>query len=376
MARTATKSNASSEEHVTLVLQGGGALGAYQAGAYEGLAKQARHVSWVAGISIGSINAAIIAGNTPHQRVERLREFWEQASSKSLPATLLDGIWARAFLNQFSASATTVAGVPGFFNLRFPPAAVMPQGSVGASSFYDTAPLRATLERLVDFDLLNNGDIRLSLGAVNVETGNMTWFDTTTQRIGPEHIMASGALPPGFPAVEIDGAYYWDGGLVSNTPLQYVMDAQKSQADLCVFQVDLFNARGALPASVWQSEAREKEIRFSSRTRFNTDMMRRLHDTSAAARRLYDKLPPEMKSDPDAQALLKGSTDPHITIAHLIYRPTKYEGGSKDYEFSRSSMLDHWQAGKADAEHTVNHPDWKNRHRASECVQVFDLSNR
>ncbi len=376
MARTATKSNASSEEHVTLVLQGGGALGAYQAGAYEGLAKQARHVSWVAGISIGSINAAIIAGNTPHQRVERLREFWEQASSKSLPATLLDGIWARAFLNQFSASATTVAGVPGFFNLRFPPAAVMPQGSVGASSFYDTAPLRATLERLVDFDLLNNGDIRLSLGAVNVETGNMTWFDTTTQRIGPEHIMASGALPPGFPAVEIDGAYYWDGGLVSNTPLQYVMDAQKSQADLCVFQVDLFNARGALPASVWQSEAREKEIRFSSRTRFNTDMMRRLHDTSAAARRLYDKLPSEMKSDPDAQALLKGSTDPHITIAHLIYRPTKYEGGSKDYEFSRSSMLDHWQAGKADAEHTVSHPDWRNRHRASECVQVFDLSNR
>ncbi|MES2436009.1 MAG: DUF3734 domain-containing protein [Pseudomonadota bacterium] len=376
MARTSTKSNTRSEECVTLVLQGGGALGAYQAGAYEGLAKQARHVSWVAGISIGAINAAIIAGNTPQNRTERLREFWEQASSKSLPATMLDGIWARAFLNQFSASTTTVTGVPGFFNLRFPPAAVMPQGSVGASSFYDTAPLRATLERLVDFDLLNNGDIRLSLGAVNVETGNMTWFDTTTQRIGSEHIMASGALPPGFPAVEIDGAYYWDGGLVSNTPLQYIMDEQKSQADLCVFQVDLFNARGTLPTSVWQSEAREKEIRFSSRTRFNTDMMRRLHDTSAAARRLYDKLPPEMKSDPDAQALLKGSTDPHITIAHLIYRPSQYEGGSKDYEFSRSSMLDHWAAGKADAEHTVSHPDWHNRHRSAECVQVFDLSNR
>ena len=161
----------------------------------------------------------------------------------------------------------------------------------------------------------------------------MTWFDTTTQRIGPEHIMASGALPPGFPAVEIDGTYYWDGGLVSNTPLQYVMDEQKSEADLCVFQADLFNARGTLPASVWQSEAREKEIRFSSRTRFNTDMMRRPHDTSAAARRLYDKLPPEMKSDPDVQALLKGSTDPHITIAHLIYRPAQCEGGSKDSNF-------------------------------------------
>jgi NTE family protein len=376
MARTPTKSDVSSEECVTLVLQGGGALGAYQAGAYEGLAHQARHVSWVAGISIGSINAAIIAGNAPHQRVEKLREFWEQASSKSLPATLLDGIWARALLNQFSASATTLAGVPGFFDLRFPPAALMPEGATGASSFYDTAPLRATLERLVDFDRLNNGEVRLSIGAVNVETGNMTWFDTANQRIGAEHIMASGALPPGFPAVKIDGAYYWDGGLVSNTPLQYVMDDQKSQADLCVFQVDLFNARGSLPTSVWHSDVREKEIRFSSRTRFNTDMMRRLNDMGTAARRLYDKLPPEMKSDPDAQALVAGNSDPRITIAHLIYRPTKYEGGSKDYEFSRTSMLDHWQAGKADAEHTVNHPDWKNRHRATECVQVFDLSNR
>lgn len=376
MPRIPTKSDAHSEECVTLVLQGGGALGAYQAGAYEGLAKQARNVSWVAGISIGSINAAIIAGNPSHQRVERLREFWEQASSKSLPATLLDGIWARAFLNQFSASATTITGVPGFFELRIPPAAMMPQGSVGASSFYDTAPLRATLERLVDFDRLNNGEVRLSLGAVNVESGNMTWFDTATHRIGPEHIMASGALPPGFPAVEIDGAFYWDGGLVSNTPLQYVMDSQKSQTDLCVFQVDLFNARGTVPTSVWQSEAREKEIRFSSRTRFNTDMMRRLNDMGTTARRLYDKLPPEMKSDPDALALLAGNSDPRITIAHLIYRPTQYEGGSKDYEFSRSSMNDHWAAGKADAEHTVNHPDWRNRHRAPECVQVFDLSNR
>ncbi len=368
--------SASPEECIALVLQGGGALGAYQAGAYEGLAKQARHVSWVAGISIGAINAAIIAGNAPQNRVERLRAFWQQVSSKSLPATMFDDVWARAVLNQFSASATTIAGVPGFFKLRFPPAALMPQGSVAASSFYDTTPLRATLEELIDFDLLNNGDIRLSLGAVNVETGNMTWFDSTTQRIGPAHVMASGALPPGFPAVEIDGAHYWDGGLVSNTPLQYVMDVQKPQADLCVFQVDLFNARGKLPASVWQSEAREKEIRFSSRTRFNTDMMRRLHATTAAARRLYDKLPPELKTDPDAQALIAGNSDPRITIAHLIYRPTQYEGGSKDYEFSRSSMLDHWTAGKADAEHTVTHADWKNRHRSTECVQVFDLSNR
>ena len=196
MARTPKKSDASSEECVTLVLQGGGALGAYQAAAYEGLAKHVRHVSWVAGISIGAINAAIIAGNAPQNRTERLREFWEQVSSKSLPATLLDGIWARAFLNQSSASATTLAGVPGFFDLRFPPAALMPHGSVGAGSFYNTAPLRATLERLVDFDRLNNGDVWLSLGAVNVETGNMTWFDTTSHRIGPAHIWTCPGFAP------------------------------------------------------------------------------------------------------------------------------------------------------------------------------------
>lgn len=254
-----------------------------------------------------------------------------------------DDVWARAVLNQFSASATTIAGVPGFFKLRFPPAALMPQGSVAASSFYDTTPLRATLEELIDFDLLNNGDIRLSLGAVNVETGNMTWFDSTTQRIGPAHVMASGALPPGFPAVEIDGAHYWDGGLVSNRPLQYVMDAQKPQVDLCVFQVDLFNARGKLPASVWQSEAREKRNPLLQPHPFQhlPDMMRRLHATTAAARRLYDKLPPELKTDPDAQALIAGNSDPRITIAHLIYRPTQYEGGSKGLRIFRSSMLDH-----------------------------------
>ena len=217
--------------------------------------------------------------------------------------------------------------------------AVDQEGSVGASSYYDTAPLRETLEQLVDFDLLNSGDVRRSVGAVNVETGNMTWFDSAECTIGPEHIMASGALPPGFPAIEIDCAHYWDGGLVSNTPLQYVLDERLPAEDLCVFQVDLFNARGELPQSVWKVEAREEDIRFSSRTRFNTDMMRRLHDTRDAARRLYDKLPPDMKDDPDA----------------------------------RASMLDHWTAGHADAERTLSHPDWKKRHAVTDQVQVFDL---
>lgn len=362
------------QETTALVLQGGGALGAYQAGVVEALTAADNPVGWVAGISIGAINAALIAGNTAKTRVDALRSFWEMASSSSVPNSMFDGFMARGWLNEMSASGTMVAGVPGFFKLRFPPANIMPQGSDGASSFYDTSPLRDTLLDLVDFELLNNGPVRLSVGAVNVETGNMTWFDSAETEIRPEHIMASGALPPGFPAVEIDGAFYWDGGLVSNTPLQYVLDEQMPAEDLCVFQVDLFDARGAVPASVWTVEAREKDIRFSSRTRFNTDMMRRLHQTRDAARRLFDKLPPELKNDPDAKALVVGNVDPRITIAHLIYRQAKYERQSKDYEFSRHSMLDHWTAGQNDAVRTLSHPDWKARHDADKHVNVLDLS--
>lgn len=361
-------------EKSVIVLQGGGALGAYQGGAFEGLCNAGHPIDWVAGISIGAINSALIAGNAPERRVPALREFWEMVSSSSVPIGLLDGVFSRGWLNDLSAAGTTVTGVPGFFRLRVPPAGVMPPGTEGARSFYDTAPLRDTLLELVDFDRLNSGEIRFSIGAVNVATGNMTWFDSAETEIRPEHIMASGALPPGFPAVEIDGAWYWDGGLVSNTPLQYVLDERMPADDLCVFQVDLFSARGAVPTSVWTSEAREKDIRYSSRTRFNTDMMRRIHETRDAAKRLYDKLPPELKNDPDARALASGNADPRVTIAHLIYRQTRYERQSKDYEFSRRSMLDRWAAGKSDVERTMSHPEWDARHDTATRVNVFDLA--
>lgn len=362
-----------SSETAVLVLQGGGALGSYQAGAFEALSGAHQHVDWVAGISIGAINSALIAGNIPQNRVAALRTFWETVSSASVPSGIFDGFVPRSWLNQFSATGTTLTGIPGFFRPNQPFAAFMPLGTTGAQSFYDTAPLRDTLLDLVDFDLINDGPVRLSVGAVNVETGNMTWFDSADTMIGPEHIMASGALPPGFPAVEIDGAYYWDGGLVSNTPLQYVLDERCPSDDICVFQVDLFNARGEVPNSVWSVEGREKDIRFSSRTRFNTDMMRRVRETHAAAHRLYDKLPDDLKSDPDAMALIKNAANPNITIAHLIYRQADHELGSRDYEFSRQSMLDHWAAGHQDATCTVTHPDWQAHHNAPKGIQVFDL---
>lgn len=363
-----------SPEKTVLVLQGGGALGSYQAGAVATLGAMERPIDWVAGISIGAINAALIAGNPAKTRAQALRTFWERITSSSAGFMPFDNPSAHSVFNQTSAFSSMLSGAAGFFKPRFPPPTFAFPGSHGARSFYDTAPLRDTLLELVDFSYLNSGPVRFSVGAVNVATGNMTWFDSAHQNIAPEHIMASGALPPGFPAIEIDGAFYWDGGLVSNTPLQYVLDEQIGVDDLCVFQIDLFNARGSVPSSVWSIEAREKDIRFSSRTRFNTDMMRRLHKTRDAARRLYDKLPKELQDDPDAKALVSGKADPGISIIHLIYRQAKYEGGSKDYEFSRSSMLDHWAAGEADVLHTLDHVDWKNRHASPERVRVFDLT--
>ena len=254
-------------EQPVLVLQGGGALGAYQAGVYEALDKEGIRPQWVAGVSIGAINAAIIAGNPPERRVARLHEFWDGVSSQLLAPALPDryGPLMREMFNQSSAALVALAGVPGFFTPRFPPAPFQPAGTPGALSYYDTAPLEKTLERLVDFDLINTADVkhkvRLSVGAVNVETGNFRYFDSTdatyTQPIGARHIMASGALPPGFAPVEIDRQFYWDGGLVSNTPLQYVID-QPTATDMLVFQVDLFSARGRMPRNLGEVAERAK----------------------------------------------------------------------------------------------------------------------
>ena len=362
------------DEKVVFVFQGGGALGAYQGGAAEAILAAKPKLDWIAGISIGAINSAILAGNEPDRRIAALRKFWDMVTSNSVPAGLFGGVLPRDVLNEWSAAATTMTGVPGFFDLRFPPAGFMVPGVDAARSFYDTAPLRKTLEDLVDFDRINRGEVRLSVGAVNVETGNMTWFDNSQVTIGPEHIMASGALPPGFPAVEIDGSHYWDGGLVSNTPLQYVLDDALTGDDVCIFQVDLFSARGQLPASVWETDAREKDIRFSSRTRLNTDMMYRLHEMRAAARRLVGKLPADMQSDPDVATLLGGEREPRIAIAHLIYRQSRSEHQSKDHEFSRLSMEEHWSAGKRDADRTLTHPAFLARSTTPGQIETFDLA--
>ncbi len=367
------------EEQCILVLQGGGALGAYQAGVFEALAAMGHTPDWVAGISIGAINAALIAGNAPARRVERTREFWEGVSSSPfapppLPpsAPSIDG--ARGALNETNASIAMFFGVSGFFSPRVPAAPFQPSGTPAAISYYDTEPLRRSLERLVDFDLLNSGSVRLSVGAVSVTTGNFQYFDTTERRIDARHIMASGALPPGFPPIEIDGEFYWDGGIVSNTPLQYVLD-EPGTAPRLVFQVDLFAARGEMPANLGEASEREKDIRFSSRTRLNTTYELRRQATLQAARRLVAKLPASLRDDPDAKALAALHSESSVEVVHLIYRTKHYESQSKDYEFSRTSMLEHWCSGLADTQATLEDPRWLGRDRRAEGVHVFDLAS-
>ncbi|HUL63591.1 MAG TPA: patatin-like phospholipase family protein [Burkholderiaceae bacterium] len=363
---TARKSNPGRGEEHILVLQGGGALGAYQAGVYEVLAAKDELPHWVAGISIGAINAALIAGNPPAQRVARLREFWETVTAAySSLFPLAPGVEMRSAFNGAVATMDSIFGLPGFFTPRVP--------AFKAISLYDTAPLKATLEKLVDFDLLNHHAVRLSVGAVNVRTGNFAYFDTKTQRLDTRHIMASGALPPGFPPIEIDGEWYWDGGLVSNTPLQYVLDQPGDRRRL-VFQVDLFPAEGPLPTSLPEVADREKDIRFSSRTRLNTTNALQREALAQAVRRLAVRLPRKFENDPDLLAIEAASHQTAVTVVHMIYRRKGYEAQSRDFEFSRFSMREHWQAGKADMTHTLEHPVWRNRRKPREGVRVFDLT--
>jgi NTE family protein len=364
-------------EECILVLQGGGALGAYQAGVFEALAAMNHTPDWVAGISIGAINAALIAGNPPQRRSERLREFWEGVSSfpfaPSLPPLSHHVSGVRDVVNETNATIAMLFGVAGFFSPRVPAAPFQPPGTPAAISYYDTAPLRESLERLVDFDLLNSGEVRLSVGAVSVTRGNFCYFDTSEQRLDARHIMASGALPPGFPPIEIDGEHYWDGGLVSNTPLQYVLDEPGTRPRL-VFQVDLFAARGQMPATLAEASEREKDIRYSSRTRLNTTYELRRQATLQAARRLVARLPASLRDDPDARVLAGLPSETSVDVVHLIYRSKHYESHSKDYEFSRASMLEHWAAGLADTHRTLEDPRWLGRDRRNVGVHVFDLT--
>ena len=354
---------------VALILQGGGALGSYQAGVYQALHEAGLEPDWVAGISIGSINGAIIAGNPPERRLERLRVFWETITARDFDIAIDGGDDARKWSNSWSSMVTATLGQPGFFAPHAPNPWFSPRGTKTATSFYDNTPLRETLGRLVDFDLLNAKTVRYAAGAVNVQTGNFAYFDTHAGNLGyqigdtiggpitAEHVMASGALPPALPMQRIGADYFWDGGLVSNTPLFHLVDNMDG-ANLLVFQIDLFSARGALPRDMHDVLARQKDIQYSSRTRMVTDYFVRRFRRDRIMRSLLGKLPDADLDAAERAEKLRLTDLPELTILNMIYQQRAYETQAKDYEFSATSMREHWVCGYDDTRRTLDRTDW------------------
>lgn len=369
---TPTQTRPEGCEHVAVVLQGGGALGAYQAGVYQALHEAGLEPDWIAGVSIGGINGAILAGNSPERRLERLREFWNLITSRPVWPFSLDGDAAHAAHNATSALMTIALGQPGFFTPRTPSPWFAPRGSRRAKSFYDTAPLRETLLRLVDFDLLNRRSVRYACGAVNVGNGNFTYFDNHQTEILPEHVMASGALPPGLPMVRIGTDFYWDGGLVSNTPLQHLIDHIERRSAL-VFQVDLFSARGPIPRDMPDVLARDKDIRYSSRTRLTTDRYMQVCKLQRQIRSLLHRVPEAELTEEETALKHTLRHLPRLSILHLIYEQKVYEGDAKDYDFSAASMRAHWRSGYLDTQRTLRHRDWLAMPTAEGEIVMHDI---
>jgi len=374
-ATAVASSYRSRQDHTLLVLQGGGALGAYQAGVYEALSDNGFAPDWVTGVSIGAINAALIAGNPPERRVARLKEFWDRVSSgvPLVPPAILDP-WRRMF-NQASATAAATLGVPGFFRPRVPPVMFAPGGSIAALSVYDSSPLGRTLGELVDFDIINSKEMRFAVGAVHVRTGNSVYFDNYIDdtEIRAEHVMASGALPPGLPPIEVDRELYWDGGLVSNSPLWYVLDDSPGLEALIV-QVDLFSASGDMPGDLDEALERAKDIQYSSKTRFNTKYVKTQQDRVEAVRRVLARLPAGLESEPDVRLLTDWARERKVSIVQLINRRFSHTSQSKDYEFSRATVRSLWDAGRAAVRQSIESSEWPKACSTQHGVQTYDLA--
>ncbi|WP_419757676.1 patatin-like phospholipase family protein [Acidisoma sp.] len=344
-------------EHVALVLQGGGALGAYQGGVFQAMDEAGIAPDWVCGVSIGAINSAIIAGNAPADRLTKLRGFWERITPDRMAWPAPDGDLPRQWANDAAAFGALVLGQPGFFSPNLPGPLLSLPGARQATAFYDTTPLRQSLLEFVDFDRLNSGAVRCAVGAVNVASGNFAYFDNAEMTLAPEHIMASGALPPGFPMVQVGTEFFWDGALISNTPLAHLL-LNIDDCNTLVFQVDLFSARGPIPRTIQDVGLRQKEIGFSSRTRLVTDYFKREFALKNRLRKLLDRMPPALLTAEDEAERERLRELPQLSILELIYEHTAYEGESRDFEFSRRSMNDHWTRGYNQTRQTLARRDW------------------
>lgn len=361
------------QHRIALVLQGGGSLGAYQAGVYQALHEHGLTPDWVVGTSIGAINAAIIAGNKRGNCLARLQEFWDRVSHGDAFDMSKISDPARQFNIRMSTLDTVVRGVPGFFSPRglHPFPLGMPVDPEEAS-FYDTAPLVKTLRELVDFDYLNKADgMRLTVEAVKVSCGRRAMFDNSRQAIGPEHILASGALPPGFPGVRINGELYWDGGLFSNTPLETVLDDEPRIDTLC-FMVDLWSASGDEPTTIDEVATRQKDVMYASRSKNHIEHYLELHHLRSLVRKLHAELP-ESCQKRTAYALDAVGGDSTIHIVRLAYAGRDWHMASKDINFSRGSIQWRWEQGYNDAMRAIHHRGWTSFVPAETGIVLHEL---
>jgi len=339
------------KHRIALVLQGGGALGAYQAGVYQAMHENNLTPDWVVGTSIGAINAAIIAGNEREFRIQRLREFWDSVSHTDLINLQQVPDSTRQLATWMTTMDTFARGVPGFFTPRpFNPFAIGLAVPPEEASFYNTEELRTTLNKYVDFDYLNSTDagIRLTISAVKVTCGTLVKFDTSNQSISAEHVMASGALPPGFAPVRVDGDLYWDGGLYSNTPLEAVLNDEPRQDTLCMM-VDLWHADGPEPRTLEEVQTRQKDVTFASRSQRHIEAYLKQYQLRKLARELYERLPPDLRKPGDRKQLAELGADSTIHIVRLPYAGRDWNMASKDVNFSRGSIQWRWEQGYQDA---------------------------
>ncbi len=354
---------------VVLVLQGGGALGAFQVGAYQSLHDAAIEPDWVIGTSIGAINGAIIAGNPPERRLERLHAFWEglqQNAGPELPAQF------SAFGNALASVSTILRGVPTFFTPN-------QNGLLGTharvgieqAAHYSTAPLRDTLNELVDFDYLNSKHTRLTVGAVNARTGEMRYFDSRDETIIVDHIMASGALPPAFPAVRIDGEPYWDGGIYSNTPIEAVLDDNPRRSSL-IFTVNLWNPDGPEPQSLWEVMGREKDIQYASRAHSHIARQKQTHHLRHIIRELAKQVPGKAADSATVRELASWGCGTVMHVVPLVSPPREGEDQLKDIDFTPTGIRTRMDAGIAETKRLIALAPWRGPVDAIEGVIVHE----
>ncbi len=335
--------------HIAMACQGGGSLGAYHIGSLEAMQDAGYEPNVVAGISIGAFTAAIIAGSEPGQRVEKLSEFWERISWPDIPP-LGDGTgFLKKWHNIVSSCQGFVFGQPAFFTPRFPPPMFQISGTPAATSFYDTGLLRDTLERVVDFNRINRGGAtRLILGATRVRDGTPKWFDSQNEPIGPEHVMASGAMPPGFPGIRIQGELYWDGGCYSNTPLDGLYEALREQGDTLCFVIDLFGPNGREPQDISEVSLTIKEIQFSNRISAHLEQVRQRHTYAHWLRHILEKHPQAIADHPHREEIAEFMNLGRFDMMHIVYQKPSSEVATCDCEFSRSSIQERRAQGYSD----------------------------